>query len=191
MILKKFVSRKTVQNYGDKVREYCKKNKGKLYLALLASLILLFLGYEWVILIAFIAISFALDLIVHKYESPIHFNVYLFFGLLLATQYEFFPYTLIFLIVAGPFPEIVAGNPQGADYLVWIFSAFLVFIGSSLELPLVVLGIGASILEQLVNAYLRLASDSNPVTWLVGPAGELLFNIILFSGFSSFFVAVM
>lgn len=180
-----------MERYGNLVKEYCAHNKGKFYLALLASLTLLFLGYKWVVLIIFIILSFALDLIVHRYESPIHFNVYLFFGLLLGTQYGFFPYTLIFLLIAGPFPEIVAGNPQGADYLVWIFSAFLVFIGSSLTIPFVVLGIGAAILEQLVNAYLRLASDSNPVTWLVGPAGELLFNIILFSGFSSFFIALM
>jgi hypothetical protein len=170
------------------------KKKKRFIIGLLFALILILTGYKATVIVILSIISIALDLLIHSIHCPVHFNTYLFFSIVIAYQWGYFPFALIFLIVTGPFPEIIGGNDVISDYLLLGWTMILAYFASISSMNLVALGLILTILEQIGNGVMQLFLSGNPFRAIFDPVMQVAFNAILFFKFTeivTFFVSTI
>ena len=128
---------------------------------------------------------------IHAIKFPSHFNTYLFFAILIAREWGFTPYALIFLMITGPFPELLGGNTKIGDYILLIWTTILTYLATITSMDILLFGMIAAVLEQFVNGVLQFILSDNPIDFIIDPAGQVFFNYVLFTRLTDMIISIM
>ncbi|MCP3684834.1 MAG: hypothetical protein GY861_19385 [bacterium] len=175
----------------DRFKAFLLIPKVKRLFIILSIIIFIILFKKIVTLLLLGAVVMLVDYLLHRTHFPIHIDL-LFFATLLITHSYGLGAAIIFCIITGTVPELLAGNIDISDMLSIIPIILLCAVSLSFTAwGIVTIGIVFSIVFAITDFVVHLLLGEPPHKMFIEPIAVLILNIILFMRFGELLISLM